>query len=126
MIRRETNPEVVNAMIGRDFPGVDYSEVLSEPLHVCLVDGDSGAIFAWRGPGTYEAHMFFAVRGRTALRLAHDMLDHMKLYHGARRFWTLFEPDAIARKFVRLLGWTSKGLVETRHGPNELYTLEIA
>ncbi len=125
MIHRETNAETVNALIGRDFPGVDYSEVLSEPLHVCLVDDDSGAIFAWRGPGTYEVHVFFAVRGREAINLGHAMLDYMRDNHAARKFWALVPVGSEHVKvFTRLMGWASQGVLKTRHGDNELFTQE--
>jgi hypothetical protein len=45
------------------------AELLANPLNVCLIEGDSGTVFAWRGPGIFEAHVFYAVRGREALDL---------------------------------------------------------
>ena len=65
-------------MLERDFPGCDFTEVLANPLNVCLVHGDSGAIFAWRGPGIYEVHVFYAMRGREALSVSRIMLDIMR------------------------------------------------
>ncbi len=125
MIYRETNPEVVNALLCRDWPGTDYSEVLSEPLHICLIEDDSGAIFAWRGPGIYEAHIFFGVRGREAWELATRMQDEIKKY-GARKLWSLIpENDRRICLFLRRLGWASGGILKTKNGEQELFTMEI-
>lgn len=121
MIRRECDPEVVNKLAG----GLDFSEVLSEPLHICLIEGENGAIFAWRGPGTYEAHVFFSVRGRDALELGWRMLAHMREHHGAQKFWTLVPVESRhVKMFARLLGWESKGEVISKHGAHELFVLE--
>jgi hypothetical protein len=124
MIHRETDPATVNSVARKSFPGIDLAEFLAEPMHVCLVDGDSGAMFAWRGPGAYEVHVFFSVRGRAALDLGHAMLDYMR-ERGAERFWALVpENDRKVRMFTRLMGWKSEGLVATRNGENELFLLE--
>ena len=115
----------VNELMARDFPGCDMSELLAEPMHVCLIDGESGAIFAFRGPGIFEVHVFFAVKGRAAIGLIHAMLDFMRAEHGARSFWALIPVES--RKvlmFARLVGWKSLGVRETRHGPNELFSSE--
>lgn len=114
----------VNAALSRDFPGLDFSEVLAEPLHVVLMDEESGAAFLFRGPGIYEAHVFFAVRGRAALNLFADMLDFMRL-RGAKMFWAMVPlEDRRARMFTRLSGWKSLGPRETMHGTSELFVLE--
>lgn len=117
--------DLVNSLLGRDFPGVDFSEVLAEPMHVCLIEGGNGAIFAWRGPGTYEGHVFFEARGREALTLGRSMLNAMVDMYGAERFWTLIPLDnRKAKMFVRLLGWKPAGVMDTRYGPSELFVLE--
>lgn len=125
VIERTRDVARVNELMGRDFPGCDMSELLAEPMHICLVDGDSGAIFAFRGPGIFEVHVCFAARGREALTLCRAMLDFMRREHGARLFWAMVPVES--RKvlmFTRLMGWKSMGLHETRHGPNELFSSE--
>lgn len=125
MIERTRDVARVNELMARDFPGCDMAELLAEPMHVCLVDGDSGAIFAFRGPGIYEVHVFFAVKGRAAIDLGHAMLDVMRA-DGALLFWALVPVES--RKvlfYTRLMGWKSLGVRETRFGLNELFVSEI-
>lgn len=125
MIRRTADPEEVNRLVQRDFEGLDFGEFLAEPMHVCLLEEGSGALFAWRGPGTYEVHVFFAVRGGEALSLGHRMLDWMRRECGAQRFWALVpDSDRKVKMFTRLMGWRSLGARQTRNGPNELFALE--
>lgn len=122
MIERTADPGVVNELVG-----VDFSEVLAEPLHVCLIDGSSGAIFMWRGPGIYEVHVFFEVRGREALDLGAAMLARMESDHGGRLFWAMVpDDDRKVKMFTRLMGWKSLGVRDMRHGPNELFVQEIS
>lgn len=124
MIRPTRDVELINALLAANYQECDISELMAEPLHVCLVDGDSGAMFAWRGPDTYELHVFFAVRGRAAINLGHAMLDYMR-ERGAKRFWALVpENDRKVRMFTRLMGWKSEGLLRTRYGECELFVLE--
>jgi hypothetical protein len=126
LIRRTRDVARVNELMARDFPGCDMSELLAEPMHVCLIDGESGAIFAFRGPGIYEAHVFFAVKGRAAIDLGHAMLDYMRGEHGARLFWALVPIESRkVQMFTRLMGWKSLGVRETRFGPQELFSSEI-
>lgn len=117
MIERTSDLELVNRLAGADF-----SEVLAEPLHVCLMDGESGAFFMWRGPGIYEAHVFFAVRGKEAISLARALLAKMMIEYGAKLFWTVVPiADRKAKLFIRSLGWKSRGVLEMRYGPHELF-----
>jgi hypothetical protein len=117
--------DTINRLARRDFPGADVSELLEEPLNICLVDGENGAMFAWRGPGLYEIHLFFAERGRAALNLCRSMLDEMKRCHGAKSFWALIPAESRnVRMFARLMGFVSHGMVETKNGQNELFTGE--
>ena len=121
-VRRTIDALLVNRLVGRDFPGCDLSEALAEPLHVCLVEGESGAMFAWRGPGIYEVHLFYSVRGRSALSLFRAMLAKMAIDHDARVLWGLVPVESRhVRMFVRLAGWKSRGVLQTRHGPQELF-----
>jgi len=116
VIERTFDPELVNRLVGEG----DFTELLSEPLHVCLIDGESGAMFAWRGPGVYEAHIFFKAKGKEALDLARAMLEKMSSEYGAKMFWTMISDNRKAKLFLRSLGWRSLGMKETRHGPSEL------
>jgi hypothetical protein len=125
MIERSRDLERINRLLARDFPGCDFSEVLAEPMHICLVEDENGAIFAFRGPGVYEVHVFFSVRGREAAALIHGMLGHMRAEYGARLFWALIPlNDRKTRMFARLVGWKSLGTRETRNGPQELFASE--
>jgi hypothetical protein len=125
VIERVRDVERVNRLLARDFEGVDFSEVLAEPLHVCLVEGESGAIFAWRGPGIYELHLFFEVRGKAAMSLLRAMIARMFIEYGARLLWALVPADdRKVRLFARLMGWEHRGVVQTRNGLNELFVLE--
>lgn len=120
MIRRTSDPEEVERLAG-----IDLTEFLAEPMHVCLVDGESLAFFAWRGPGIYEVHVHFAARGRQAIDLGHAMLEWMRSEYGARRFWSLVPAnDRKVKLYTRLMGWKSLGGHLTRNGPNELFALE--
>jgi hypothetical protein len=51
-------------------------------MNVCLLEGEGGALFVWRGPQIYEVHVFFEQRGREVLDLSHRMLEAMRA-HGA-------------------------------------------
>lgn len=125
MIERTRDVARVNEWMGRDFPGCDMAELLAEPMHVCLIDGESGAIFAFRGPGIFEVHVFFAVKGRAAIDLGHAMLDVMRAEHGAWLFWALVPVESRNVLFyTRLMGWKSLGVRQTRFGPNELFVSE--
>jgi len=118
---------MVNRLLARDFPGCDFTEVLANPLNVCLVEGENGAIFAWRGPGIYEIHLFYEARGKEALRLFDSMLGIIHSAYGARLFWALIPlPDLHVRMFARLCGFAASGTFETRHGANELFVLGFA
>jgi hypothetical protein len=98
---------------------------LAEPLNICLTEGESGIIFAWRGPGIYEVHVFYQARGRDALRLTERFTDEMRDGYGARLFWALVpEDDKKVRMFARLAKWESHGMLETRHGTCELFVSE--
>jgi hypothetical protein len=126
-VRRSKDAELVNRLLGRDFPGADFTEVLANPLNVCIVEGDSGAIFAWRGPGIYEIHLFYAVRGREALKLFDSMLGIIQSAYAGVVFWALIPiADRKTRMFARLAGFIAGETVETRDGPNELFVSENA
>lgn len=107
---------------------VDFSGFLANEMNVCLLEGEGGALFAWRGPGIYEAHAFFEQRGREVVSLSLAMLDVMRAEHGARLFWSLVPtgPDRehAARIYCRLLGWKSAGIFNPPEGERELFVSE--
>lgn len=114
------------ALLAKAVPGVDFSTFLAEPLHVALIEGESGALFAWRGPGIFEVHVFFAVRGRQAIDLMARMAEAMRFTHDARLFWAMIpQDDRKTRIFARLCGWKSLGPKTDTYGPKELFVSEI-
>lgn len=116
---------LVNSLVGRDFPGCDMAELLANPLNVCLIEGESGTLFAWRGPGIYEAHVFYTARGREALDIIRRALDHMREKHGARLFWAMVPLESRkVRMFARLVGWKHSGIFTTQHGDCEAFVSE--
>jgi hypothetical protein len=120
VIERTADPAFVNKLAG-----CDLSEALAEPLHVCLIEDESGAFFAWRGPGVYELHLFFAVKGKAAVALLMRMIEMMRAKHGARWFWALIPVERRnVRLFARWMGWLPQGVLTTRYGPNELFVSE--
>lgn len=125
MILRVVDPVKVNPLLQRDFPQGDLTDFLINPLNVCLVSGESGTLFAWRGPGVFEAHVFYAVRGAEALRLAGSMQDTMRRAYGAQYFWSLLPlENRAARMFCRLIGWKSQGHLQTQYGSEEMFVSE--
>lgn len=124
MIHRAAMCDVadINRWVERDCgQPVDFTDFISNPLNVGLLDGDGGALFAWRGPGIYEVHVFFEQRGREVLDLSHRMLAMMR-DHGAKLFWAAIpEESRHVRMFTRLMGWKSQGFSEQPHGRCELF-----
>lgn len=128
MIRRATvdDLEDINGWNERDLGAeVDFSEFLANRMNVCLVEGEGGAFFAWRGPGIYEAHAFFEQRGGEVIRLSLKMLGIMRWAYGARLFWSLVPVETRhARIYCRLLGWKSQGIVSPPQGDCEVFVSE--
>lgn len=117
---------LVNTWVRRDFgDGADFSEFLSNSLNVCLVSGNGGALFAWRGPGIYEVHCFFEQRGREVLDISRSMLRAMFALFGAKLIWAAI-PNT-SRKvclYVRWLGFKFLGEIDQPHGSCQLYQIE--
>ena len=128
MIRRARleDLEAVNRWNERDLgEEVDFTEFLANEMNICLIEGEGGALFAWRGPGIFEAHAFFEQRGREVLNLSNLMLGVMRHIYGARLFWSLVPTEARhARMYCRLLGWHSKGIVHPPQGECEIFVSE--
>jgi hypothetical protein len=119
-VRRATLADV--AEVNR-WAGADFSEFLANPLNVCLVEGNGGAIFAWRGPGVFEVHVFFEQRGKDVLELSHRMLAQLRERFGARMFWSAIPvASRHVRMFARWMGWTSHGMAMFPHGECEIFS----
>lgn len=99
---------------------LDGSALVSDPRNVVIADERGGAIFAWRGPGIYEGHSFFRVRGREALDLGKEIIGKLdfEMLWGA----TPLQLRA-ARWFNRQLGFESLGEIDTPEGRCELFRM---
>lgn len=97
------------------------SAIVADRRNICLFSDDGGAFFAWRGPGVFEGHSFFRVRGRAAIDLGRAMLGMIE----ARMIWGLTpEGNRPARWFNRQLGFQSLGMIDTPEGRCELFVME--
>lgn len=109
----------------RDVHGehLDPLPLLSDARNRFYFDERGGGVFAWRGPGIYEAHSFFRARGREAIRAGREVLSHMS---DARMIWGLTpESNKAARWFNRQVGFSSQGMIVAPDlGPCELFVLE--
>lgn len=116
--------EQINDWVWRD-SGIrpDFTQFMSDRNNVCLIEGEGGALFVWRGPGIYEVHVFFEQRGREVIQLSHQMLDWMR-EQGARLFWAavpVAKESRHVRLFTRMMGWKPAGFSEQPHGRCELF-----
>ena len=119
MIRRATMGDI--AAINK-WCGADFGEFIVNKLNVVLIEGEGCAMFAWRGPGIYEAHSNLAQRGKAAFDTAHRMFSHMRENHEVSLFWTAVPIGS--RKvimFARRLGWKSRGVTQFPHGACEIF-----
>jgi hypothetical protein len=125
MIRRlfADEAERVNDWVYRDSGNrADFTAFLSDPLNICLVCGEGGAIFVWRGPGIYEVHVFFEQRGREVLKISREMLEIMRSEHGGKLFWAAVPTHSRhVIMFTRLMGWKSQGFADLPQGHCELF-----
>jgi hypothetical protein len=114
-----TDPAIVGRWVERDSgQWADFSGFFADPRNICLAEGDGGAFFLWREPGTYEVHVAFEQRGRAVIDLSHRMLAHMREKHGATRFiGPVPKHDRKVQLFTRLMGWRSIG----DHGEYEIF-----
>ena len=59
-------------------------DLLQDPKNILLFDEGGGQLFQWRGPGVYEAHSFYIVRGKDALVLGREAIRRMFKEYGCR------------------------------------------
>jgi hypothetical protein len=99
----------------------DFTPFLADRMNVCLIEGEGGAMFVWRGPGIYEVHVMFEQRGREVIKLSHRMLGYMRK-RGGKLFWAAVPIESRhVIMFTRLMGWKSQGLADLSHGTCELF-----
>ena len=118
--------QAINAWVERDSGReVDFTDFLSSPLNICLLEGEGGAIFVWRGPWIFEVHLFLEQRGKDAIELVHRMLGHMRAEFGAKLFWAAVPVvDRHVIMFTRLMGWKSQCKANFPHGFCEVFSSE--
>lgn len=99
----------------------DPAEILADQHSVLLFDEGGGQFFHWKGPGIFEAHSFYLVRGREAIERGREAVARMFSEFGAEKVWraTPIE-NRRARWFNRQLGFRSLGEIEL-YGPCELF-----
>lgn len=103
---------------------LDPSALLADPDTVCLFDEGGGQLFHWKGPGTFEAHSFYLVRGKEALERGREAIRRMFRDYGARKIWRATPlKNRPARWFNRQLGFQSKGEIDM-YGRCELFEME--
>lgn len=102
---------------------LDPKALLSDERNRFYFDERGGAVFAWRGPGIYEGHSFFRVKGKDAILAGWEVLHEMA---DARMIWGLTpEENRAARWFNRKAGFKSQGMMDTPDlGRCELFVLE--
>jgi hypothetical protein len=121
LVKDLLNDPVIRPTIGGEGE-LDPTDLLSDERNICLFDARGGAMFAWRGPGIYEGHSFFRVRGRDAIRVGREIMDEMR--QRADLIWgaTRLELKA-ARWFNRQMGFQSLGEIDTPEGRCELFEM---
>ena len=107
------NHPTVRPTIGPGEEDFDPTELISDDKNILLFDDGGGQLFHWRGPGIYEAHSFYIVRGREALDLGREAIRRMFEEYGAEKLWRAPPVEnRPARWFNRQLGFKSLGIVQ--------------
>lgn len=118
------NIEIAQRLVQRDFPEVDLSLFVANKMNFCLVKGESGCLFAWRGPHIYETHIFLAERGRQAIEAMDEFLEWMR-DEDARLFWAAIPVhDRKVIMFARLMGWKYRQTSELPEGQCQIFSSE--
>lgn len=105
---------------------LDGSALLADRRNVCLIADGGGAMFAWRGPGVFEIHVFLFARGRAAIDLICAMLSRMAANYGARHIWALIPmASRNVRWCARQCGMKSLGPLTSPDGEQELFDMRF-
>ena len=103
---------------------LDAATLLADRRNVCLMADGGGALFRWSGPGVYEGHSFFRVRGREAVALGKGLCHAMEGY--ADLLWGLTPVHLRhVRWFNRKIGFRSLGVKATPEGDCELFEMRF-
>lgn len=104
--------------------GLTAEEWLADPLHVLIERGGDFGLFEPEGEGLWNAHWLFRSRGRAALEAARDMFRELFDVRGAISVSGLTPIECRhGRMFNRWLGCRSQGIIETEHGPCEIFIM---
>lgn len=118
------NDPAIRPFVGGD-GYLDPTALIADRRNICLFSHGGGAIFAWRGPGIFEGHCFFRVRGREALDIGASIIEALFRDHGATMIWGPVPlSNRPARWYSRKLGFRSLGRTDTPEGPRELFVME--
>lgn len=91
---------------------VDPDEWIDNEKNVMFDVGGSVGLFTYEYPGVYSGHWFFKVKGRKALELAKEMLNHFFENYPARTIRGLTPVDKKAARWAaRQIGMTSLGIM---------------
>lgn len=107
------NHPTVRPSVGPGEDDFDPTDLLSDDKNIILFDDGGGQLFHWKGPGIYEAHSFYLVRGKEALALGREAIRRMFEEYGAEKLWRAPPVEnRAARWFNRQLGFKSLGIVQ--------------
>jgi hypothetical protein len=96
-----------------EYEPVDPANLIEDPKNILLFDEGGGQFFHWRGPGVFEAHSFYLVRGKQALERGREAVQLMFAEYGAEMIWRATPVEnRRARWFNRQLGFKSNGILE--------------
>lgn len=128
MIKRVFNlPLLLQSIEGSSFEGQTelFTNWFNLPNNIMLAEGDNVGLATFELPGIYGVHWFFKVRGRNALNLGRDMLEHLFTNYDARIVrGVILEDNRASRWAARQVGYTSHGIMEFADGTrNEVFTL---
>lgn len=105
--------------------GFDHQAHLDNHDHIMLVNdkGDVGFLCC-EYPGVYTGHWFYNSRGKEALEVGRQMLDHVFTNYPVKVIRGLTKRDILgARWLARKVGFTSFGLLLMDDGEYELFCL---
>lgn len=125
-IKAICNDPAVRKGMSDETTEIDPLHWLVEPRNIILIDGENVLFFLWRWVGIYEAHILFKARGREALRLASEMVSAIFAMGAGMILAVINYRLPHAAWFVRKLGFSSRGLVQTVEGAGEMFQIEAA
>ncbi len=103
-------------------PEEDLEKWWGCPGSIMLVSGDDVGLATCEYPGMYNCHLYFKSRGREAIRLGQEMLNHLFDNYDAKAVGGLIKVQfKAARWAARQMGWTSLGIVSFPNGDDELF-----